>query len=204
MPKSKKTPTPCECSLFEAIDPAQLTETNLESGSYAAARTGCPGTATSRTFAPGHDAKLKGLLIRAGVAGHEIHGMGLVASPIAIAARYGFEQMVRKGIAGGLVKAEIRNLKKGQRSELAEAAQARQAARASEVAASRPEPECDDEEWANAHTDEDKARYADPSEPQIVSRKVGRWVYEGTIKDGVFTYTDKKGETKITTMFTRV
>lgn len=58
------------------------------------------GRTTKRTFAPGHDARLKGFLIRIGRAGH------LVATPegtkvaAAIAAdRFGFGHMVRDGIS---------------------------------------------------------------------------------------------------------
>lgn len=204
MPKSAKTQKPCSCAAYS------INVWNEDSQDWdTAATTKCPGTLTARDFAPGHDAKLKGFLIRAGVAGLEVSdNQGITASALQMAARYGFEQMVRRGIAGGLVKQETKKLKKGERSELAEAAQVRvdtlvhdgnSARKSRELAAlvaaeeakhaaeqtERPEPEWDDE-------------------PQIVKAKVGRWTYEGTVSDGEFTYSNGKGEATVTTKFTLV
>lgn len=212
-PKAK---TPCACSRYSVL--VNLRE--QENGDLTwdqELTTGCPGTLTGREFAPGHDAKLKGFLIRAGIAGHEVTentgGMAVTGSAIAMASRYGFEYMVRQGIAGGLIKAETKRMKKGDPDALARghAAQAKVDALthdgnevrksrelaalvaaeeekfAAEQAASRPEPMWDDE-----------------PEPQIVKAKVGRWVYEGTEEGGEFTYTDKKGEVQTTTKYTLI
>lgn len=72
--------------------------------SFADATTGerlvCTAT-TKRTFAPGHDARLKGFLIRVGRAGHLVHAPegGTPKFPAQVAERFGFAHMVRDGIA---------------------------------------------------------------------------------------------------------
>lgn len=85
------TLAPCSCSRFVAIDAAGR-ET----------RTGCTAT-TRRTFAPGHDARLKGFLIRAGRDGLHVREVGRGVAhdqhPAQVAERFGFAQMVRDGIA---------------------------------------------------------------------------------------------------------
>lgn len=85
------TLAPCSCSRFVAIDAASR-ET----------RTGCTAT-TRRTFAPGHDARLKGFLIRAGRDGLHVREVGRGVAhdqhPVQIAERFGFAHMVRDGIA---------------------------------------------------------------------------------------------------------
>lgn len=83
------TLAPCSCSLFAAVaDDGTLT------------RTGCTAT-TRRTFAPGHDARLKGFLIRAGRAGLLIRTPEGGADQVAVrvAERFGFAHMVAEGIA---------------------------------------------------------------------------------------------------------
>lgn len=228
---AKKTPVqiPCSCSKYSVNEWDEAKQDwNTK------ATTGCRGVLTARTFAPGHDAKLKGFLIRAGIAGDEVSDdQGITAHAFAMAARYGFEVMVRQGVVGGILKLENKKLKKGERSELAEAAQARVDAMKHDGNEARQEREAKgleaqvaaeeakyaeqriseaaqawresqaDEEWADAHTDEDKARYADPSEPTIVKAKVGRWTYEGTVEGDTFTY-EAKGEVRTSTKFTLV
>jgi hypothetical protein len=82
------TLAPCACSLFAAVA-ADGTRTT----------TGCTAT-TRRTFAPGHDARLKGFLIRAGKAGHLVATPeGTQEFPAKVAERFGFAHMVREGIA---------------------------------------------------------------------------------------------------------
>jgi len=55
---------------------------------------------TYRNFAPGHDARLKGFLIRVGRAGHKVKVMGSdeVVTPVKAASRYGFAEMVQDGV----------------------------------------------------------------------------------------------------------
>lgn len=80
------------------------TATRCACSSFADATTGerlvCTAT-TKRTFAPGHDARLKGHLIRIGRAGHLVHTPegGTPKFPAVVAERFGFAHMVRDGIA---------------------------------------------------------------------------------------------------------
>jgi len=61
---------------------------------------------TLRTFAPGHDAKLKGFLIRVGAEGGMIRTLGgEVADPITVANLFGFGHMVAAGIKRAMDKA---------------------------------------------------------------------------------------------------
>ena len=89
----------CACSSFVAIDAANR-QTRLT----------CTAT-TTRTFAPGHDAKLKGFLIRAGRDGMHVREVGRGVAhdqhPAQIADRFGFGQMVRDGIARKAKKVTI-------------------------------------------------------------------------------------------------
>jgi hypothetical protein len=131
----------CSCSLFTAVA-ADGTET----------RTGCTAT-TRRTFAPGHDARLKGFLIRAGREGKLIRTPEGGADQVAtrVADRFGFGQMVREGVARKAAKRV--------------------------------------------------GKAAKPVTPRLVTAKVGRWVYTGTMDDrGNFTYTQKNGQTHTTAL----
>lgn len=80
----------CACSGFKAVDAA----------GNVVATTGCIAS-TKRTFAPGHDARMKGFLIRAGREGNLVRtpegGDDLPAAKVAD--RFGFAHMVRDGIA---------------------------------------------------------------------------------------------------------
>jgi hypothetical protein len=74
--------------------------------------TGCVET-TKRTFAPGHDARLKGFLIRAGIAGHTVRvgADGEERSAQAVADQFGFGYMVAEGIRKGAERAFRAELK---------------------------------------------------------------------------------------------
>lgn len=80
----------CACSGFKAVDAA----------GNVVATTGCTGV-TKRIFAPGHDARLKGFLIRAGREGNLVRTPegGSDQVPAKVADRFGFGYMVREGIA---------------------------------------------------------------------------------------------------------
>lgn len=99
--KTAVTNVPCACSGFAAV---------TENGTVT--RTGCTAT-TKRTFAPGHDARLKGFLIRAGVEGLLIRTPEGGADQVAdkVADRFGFGGMVRDGIERGAKKAFERTLR---------------------------------------------------------------------------------------------
>jgi hypothetical protein len=134
---------------------------------------------TKRTFAPGHDAKLKGELIRRELVGDVVVlASGEVVSPTAYASRFGFADMVAAGVRNHLDREQAKAAKK----------EATAKARI-------------------AKTVERKlAKKAGATAPKTVSAKVGRWVYEGTLNDKgtKFTYLDKKGATQETKKFTLV
>lgn len=83
--RSERGSRPCQCGNFVDTTTGQ--------------NTGCEAD-TLNTFAPGHDAKLKGFLIRAGRAGHQVRLLGTEdeISPLAAASRYGFASLVADGI----------------------------------------------------------------------------------------------------------
>jgi hypothetical protein len=148
-------------------------------------KTVCTAT-TKRTFAPGHDARLKGELIRRGLAGDVVRmPSGEVVSCEYIASLFGFGHMVADGIRRGIEKAQAKATKKA-----AKTAERKLAEGAGLV----------------ANKSEDEAAKADAL---VVKAKVGRWEYFGVILaagDGqpVFRYTDKKGNTQDTMKFVQI
>jgi hypothetical protein len=159
---------PCICSAF----------TNIATGE----NTGCFSD-TKNLFAPGHDAKLKGLLIRAGVAGHKISdGITGEHTPESTASRFGFLGKVTDGIARGTAKKAAKAVT-SDFDAMVDADVAKRQAKAAKM-----------------------ARKPVEAKP-VVTAKVGRWTYEGTVTDSPewgpqFTYTDKKGNTQTVTSFT--
>jgi hypothetical protein len=86
-----KPANPCACSLVVTY----RDETGEPVG------TGCTAT-TRRTFAPGHDARLKGFLIKAGIADQLVSlGDDVNTDPETLAARFGFAAQVTAGITRG-------------------------------------------------------------------------------------------------------
>jgi hypothetical protein len=91
---------PCACSFYEVEigDDAETMEYQS---------TGCDGQ-TRSTFCQGHDARLKSLLIKAGIAGHAVryeeNGMTVVTDALTAAAPYGFASKVASGIERGRAK----------------------------------------------------------------------------------------------------
>lgn len=68
---------------------------------------------TTRTFAPGHDARLKGNLIRAAIAGHDVRlASGELVSPQHIANGFGFGWQVARGLELGLARIAAKVAKK--------------------------------------------------------------------------------------------
>ncbi|RNL84759.1 hypothetical protein [Halostreptopolyspora alba] len=89
-----KAETPCTCSKYADATTGETT--------------GCTKT-TRRDFAPGHDAKLKGFLIRAGAAGHLVALAGAPDEPVQAseaASRFGFARHVASGISRAQAKQE--------------------------------------------------------------------------------------------------
>ena len=131
--------------------------------------TGCNRQVSgSRRFAQGHDAVLKGLLIRAGIAGADvIRADGRTFGPTSAAEQYGFGYQVSAGIAKGRAKADA------------------VAARQLKAAAARQ---------AKAG----KAAVTEATSDAPTEVKVGRWWYGvvGQL-DGRLTYADKAGEIRM-------
>jgi hypothetical protein len=71
---------------------------------------------TASDFAPGHDAKLKSLLIRAGAEGHAVRrneeGMAVSGDPVGMAGDFNFEYMVKKGIERAVSRVNAQRAKK--------------------------------------------------------------------------------------------
>lgn len=103
----KKTPKPCTSSLYSWIDAEGVTHT-----------CGTEGRTTTATFCPGHDAKLKSLLIQAGAAGcdvrKDVDDGYLTMSAMDAANEYGFASTVEQGIA----KAQDRLAAKAKREQI--------------------------------------------------------------------------------------
>jgi hypothetical protein len=206
-------PVKCECRYWEVgtdLDPAFSREDDIVT-------TGCLLT-TRRTFAPGHDAKLKSLLIRAGVFGWEarygrITGTLTTMDPISAANRYGFGPQVRVGIERGKRAAEAKANRVARRAAAKKAgskatkaiAKAADAPPPREVPVKVVAPKMPNVPAAQPATD-DKARdelaalvgtekLPTPGYRRVVA-KVGRWEYEGSLEGDVFTYVDKNQETQ--------
>ncbi|WP_406105412.1 hypothetical protein [Micromonospora globbae] len=88
--------TTCRCAAFAVIDGNRVVE-----------QTGCTRQ-TNRQFVQGHDAKLKSLLIRAGVAGLRVRwtedDQAREGDPLAASRGFGFGHQVEAGIRGRLDK----------------------------------------------------------------------------------------------------
>lgn len=134
---------------------------------------------TKRTFAPGHDAKLKGELIRRQIAGDVVVlASGEVISPVQAAHSFGFGYMVEAGVQNFMAREEAKADRKAARTATA----------------------------AQRVVERKLAKKAEATAPKKVTAKVGRWTYEGTLNDKgtKFTYLDKKGATQETKKFTLV
>ncbi|MEU9506488.1 hypothetical protein AB0D32_09445 [Micromonospora sp. NPDC048170] len=100
---------PCACRSFAVLDGDQVTET-----------TGCDRM-TNRQFAQGHDAKLKSMLIRAGVAGLQVRwtedDQAREGDPLAASRGFGFGHQVEAGIRGRLDKLAERAARKAAKAK---------------------------------------------------------------------------------------
>lgn len=220
---AENTKTPCECSFFEAQDPEQLTEENLESGNYETFDTGCQSE-TGRVFAPGHDARLKSHLIRWGALGLEVArnpgGVRSVADAQHWADKYGFGHMVSAGIDKAVEKAKAkadreaaRAAKKaeGKKSKAAKVADSgnlehdgnsarreREAKSLADIVAAEEAAHAEAEKRSRPEPewDDEPAKPVNLTDEPEVQAKVGRWTYKGIEKDGVFYYLAKDGHTR--------
>jgi len=211
--------TPCECSKYDALVNAQLTEENLANGDYEVFTTGCNAT-TKREFAPGHDAKLKSFLIRYSGPEYDVRrndgGVSVSASAQGHADRYEFGYMVAAGIAKAAEKAKAKAEREAARAakkaakgkpaerKLAESAGVVAPAKVADVVAAEEaayaeaEAKKVAEREASADWDEAPSQGVDlTDEPEVIA-KVGRWEYKGIVKDGVLYYLAKDGHTRKT------
>lgn len=182
-------PTRCECGLYTGKD--------VKGEDLA---TGCTETNT-RTFKPGHDAKLKSLLIQVGAAGGEVtktvDGETEVMDPLHAADLYGFRNLVEKSV----------DAKKAEQADKARKAEERQAkkdaaAKAKEEAKAKREKAAEAKK-AHAKAVEEAAEAA-KGKPGPAKAKVGRTTVDGEIlADGTFKY-KKDDEDVETTNYTVV
>ena len=151
--EAKKTPkekTPCLCSRLETLENVRESEPGGDLIWDAEYNTGCPGILTSKTFAPGHDAKTVGFLLEMHAKGLEVSrldgGVRTYADPAQIAEVLGdaLHAKFLKGVenfdkrqADKLIRAEERAAKKAktEADKLARQAE-KKAAKAAEKAQS--------------------------------------------------------------------
>lgn len=186
--------TRCACHAFEIQSWKGEVPEGADPGDYAVYEgTNCTQM-THRTFAPGHDAKLKSLLIKAGAAGLEIvrheGGMNVYSSAEQVANHFGFGHQVLSGIQRAQAKAEARAEKKA----------AVDKARA-DLKNGKVTPEGNAALKADNRSKKAKAaargkKAAGITQP--VTIKVGRWTYEATIDPdtNAAQYTSANGEIK--------
>lgn len=181
---------PCLCSTFEIV----TREFELENGQpdYEAETTGCTSW-TAREFAPGHDAKLKALLIRAGINGWDVRrnlgGMVAISDAQKAASDFAFAYMVDQGITRGRAKAAAkadRNAAKAERPKTGRVARKVGKPAVAPAASTREHIVA-----AIAATETVEIPAEAPATTQI---KVGRWEYAATIDAaGDAHYTSGKG-----------
>lgn len=173
---------PCLCSQFEIV----TREWTDEQGQphIETEGTGCTAT-TAREFAPGSDAKLKSLLIKAGVAGLEVRqnlgGVVHSGDALTMARQFAFAWMVEKGIERGRAKLAAQAERKAAKAE-------RPAGRVSRKVAKPQAPAASTGEHVVAAIAAPAAEV-----PATVEIKVGRWQYLATIDaQGDAHYTNAK------------
>lgn len=180
---------PCLCSTFEIV----TREFELENGQpdYEAETTGCTSW-TAREFAPGHDAKLKALLIRAGINGWAVRrnlgGMVATSDAQKAASDFAFAYMVDQGIARGRAKAAAKADRNAAKAERPKAARKNKATTPAPAASTREHIVA-----AIAATETVEVPAEAPA-VETVTVKVGRWEYQATIDAaGDAHYTSGKG-----------
>lgn len=176
-------PTPCACQFYSGTD-AKGQELS----------TGCDEE-TVRTFRPGHDAKLKSLLIKVASAGNSVTkrvGDGTEEmDPLHAAEEFGFRGLVEKSVNAANEKQAARDAKAKEREE-AKAAKERAKA---EAKAERERKAAQKKAHADAVA---KAAEERKGQPGPATAKVGRSTFDGEIlADGQFRYT--KGDEEVET-----
>lgn len=197
--KTAKTLVRCACAEFEIGNTVELPDGTPD---WEGVGTGCTQT-TRRVFAPGSDAKLKSLLIKAGIQGLEVRQGSITTDAVTAAKQFGFAPMVAAGIERGIAKAAAKAAKaaapkpsrkpakkdKAAAAERAAALTEKMAQVAGKVvvvteAAPVAEPIVEVVESAEAAGD-------------TVQIKLGRWTYAAIIIDGDAHYTDGKNQERV-------
>lgn len=188
--KAVKVATACACQFYTGKDAKgeELT-------------TGCD-EATVRTFRPGHDAKLKSLLIKTASAGHQVvktaDGETNEMDPLHAAEEFGFRSLVEKSVDAAKAKQEARDAKAREREQ----AKAQKEQAKAEAKAERERKAAEKKAHAKAVEDAAEAR---KSTPGPATAKVGRNKFDGEIlADGTFKYLDGQGKEQETTSYTVV
>lgn len=179
--KAKAVATPCACSLYTGTD-----------GKGEALSTYCEAV-TVRTFGPGHDAKLKSLLIKTAIAGEDVikivDGRETEMSPVHAAEEYGFRDLVEKGV-------ETHRSKQAKRDEArAETERKRNERAAAKEEAKAERKRTQEERKAQAAALKAAIDKANAEKvPGPARAKVGRTEFDGEVlQDGTFKYVNSEG-----------
>ena len=190
--KVKAVATPCACSLYVGRD------SNGE-----ALSTDCEAV-TVRTFGPGHDAKLKSLLIKTAIAGEDVikvvDGSETELSPVHAAEEYGFRELVEKGV-------ETHRSKQAKRDEArADRDRKRNERQAAKEEAKAERKRVQEERKARAAALKEATERANAEKaPGPARAKVGRVEFDGEVlQDGTFKYTNSEGTEVETEKYTIV
>jgi len=181
----------CLCGKYEIV----VEEFENENGEpdYRSEDTGC-NARTTRDFAPGHDAKLKSLLISAGARGLDVRynggGSATTGSAENAARGFAFAYMVIKGIEAARTKAEVRQNRAAAKKTAAPKKTTKQASQ--DRAAALTEKMAIKTAAAPVVTETPTAPA--PVAPATTRIKVGRWEYDATVAaNGDATFTNKAG-----------
>ncbi|MFI5640320.1 hypothetical protein ACIA8H_23335 [Streptomyces goshikiensis] len=187
-------PARCECSRYSVL--VNLRDVDGDLAWDEELTTGCTAT-TARVFAPGHDAKLKSALIRWGAEGHDVtrdgDGVNTTADAATLAAKFIFANMVTAGIKRAQDKAAAKAARLAAKNDPAKKAAAKTLRRAKQALT---------QALTEAKVDAGERGYQ--LQATEVKAKVGRWTRIGTVDGDTFTYTDAKGATKTTKVFTLI
>jgi len=181
--KAVKEPTACACQFYSGTD-----------AKGEVLSTGCDES-TVRTFRPGHDAKLKSLLIKVAVAGNQVTKRtdegDVEMDPLHAAEEFGFRGLVEKSVEAAQEKAKARQAKADERAAKKEAAERAKA----EAKAERERKAAQKKAHAEAVA---KAAEDRKGQPGPAKAKVGRTTVDGEIlADGTFKYL--KGDEEVET-----
>lgn len=183
--------TPCACQHYTGKDAKGET-----------LATGCTES-TVRTFKPGHDAKLKSILIKTAVAGNQAtktneDGSTSEVDPLHAAEDFGFRALVEKSVDSAKAKQEVRDAKAAERQ-----AKKDERERAKAEAKAKREAEA---KRKKAHAEAvEQAAEDRKGQPGPATAKVGRQKFDGEIlADGTFKYSNAKGEEVETDSYTPV